>query len=67
MKKSHILVPTPASKFLKVECAECTEIQTVYSHASTVVKCNSCGNTIATPAGSLATIHGSVKDSSDSL
>ncbi len=67
MKKSHISVPSPSSKFLKVECAECNETQSVYSHATTVVTCNSCGNTIATPTGSLANVHGSVKDSSDSL
>ena len=63
MKKDHILVPEPTSKFFKVECSECNEPQTVYSHASTIVKCNSCGNTIATPSGSLAHIHGLVTDS----
>lgn len=65
MKKSHVSVPEPSSKFLKVECGECNETQTVYSHATTVVTCNSCGNKIASPSGSLAIIHGSVKDSSN--
>ena len=65
MKKDHILIPVPSSKFLKVECTECNETQTVYSHATCIVKCNSCGNTITTPTGSLAKIHGSVKPSSD--
>ena len=62
MKKDHILVPEPSSKFLKVECSECSETQTVFSHASTTVTCNSCGNTIATPTGSLAQILGSAAE-----
>ncbi|MCH6571779.1 MAG: 30S ribosomal protein S27e, partial [Thaumarchaeota archaeon] len=35
MKKDHILVPEPNSKFLKIECKECGEKQVVFSHAST--------------------------------
>jgi len=34
MKKDHILVPEPNSKFLKIECKECGEKQVVFSHAS---------------------------------
>ena len=47
MKKGHIEIPKPSSKFQKVNCEECGELQIVYSHASTVVSCNSCGNTIS--------------------
>ena len=53
MKKDHIEIPKPSSKFQKVNCNECGELQ-VYSHASTPVACNSCGNTIAEPTGSKA-------------
>ena len=52
MKKDHIEIPEPSSKFLKVNCDECGEPQVVYSHASTTVACNSCGNTITEPTGS---------------
>ncbi len=62
MKKDHVPVPKPSSKFLRVECSECNEKQVVYSHASTAVTCNSCGNALATPTGSLAQIHGSIVD-----
>ncbi len=58
MKKDHILVPEPNSKFLKIECSECGEKQVVFSHASTVVTCNSCGNAIAKPTGAIAKIIG---------
>ena len=58
MKKNHIFVPEPASTFLRIECAECGEVQVVYSHASTAVTCNSCGNEIAKPAGSAAELNG---------
>jgi len=53
MKKEHILVPEPASKFQKVNCNECNEENIVYSHASTEVTCKSCGNIIAKPTGEL--------------
>ena len=60
MKKSHISIPKPSSKFLKVACGECGETQVVYSHASTEVICNSCGNIIAKPTGSIAKLHGKI-------
>ena len=31
MKKDHIGVPKPSSKFQKVNCDECGELQIVYS------------------------------------
>ena len=60
MKKAHIEVPKPSSRFQRVNCNECGEMQVVYSHASTPVTCNSCGNTIAEATGSKAKINGKV-------
>jgi len=60
LKKEHILIPEPSSKFLKVKCKECNEENIVYSHASTKVTCKSCGNFIAEPTGAVAEIHGKV-------
>lgn len=60
MKRNHILVPKPSSKFYKVSCKECDEEQIVYSHVSTSVTCNSCGNIIAKPTGSKAEINGKI-------
>ena len=62
MKKSHIPIPEPKSKFPKIKCSQCEEEQIVYSHTSTVIKCNSCGNTIAEPTGSIAKIFGKVSE-----
>ena len=60
MKKEHILIPEPNSKFLKISCKECEKENIVYSHASTPVTCKSCGNVIAEPRGSKARITGKV-------
>ena len=60
MKKAHILIPQPSSKFHKVKCKECDEENIVYSHASSEVTCKSCGNIIAQPTGAVATIHGKI-------
>ena len=65
MKKDHIGVPKPSSKFQKVNCEECGEVQIVYSHASTKVACNSCGNTISEPTGSKDKINGKVSGSAE--
>ena len=65
MKKGHIEIPKPSSKFQKVDCGECGEQQVVYSHATTTVACNSCGNTIAEPRGSKAKINGKILGSAE--
>lgn len=63
MKKDHVEIPKPSSRFQKVSCGECGEMQVVYSHVSTTVACNSCGNTIAEATGSKAMINGKVSGS----
>ncbi len=65
MKKDHIGIPEPSSKFHKFNCDECVELQVVYSHASTAVACNSCGNAIAEPTGSKAKINGKISGSAE--
>ena len=44
------------SHFLKVRCNGCGNEQTVFSHASSIVKCLVCGRTLATPRGGKAEI-----------
>lgn len=65
MKKDHIDIPIPSSKFYKLECSECTEIQVVYSHATTQVFCNQCGSPLATPSGSKSNLAGKIKGAVD--
>ncbi len=60
MKKEHILIPEPKSKFQKIKCKECSEESIVYSHVSTIVKCVHCGNVLAEPTGSRARINGTI-------
>ena len=64
MKKEHIFTPVPKSSFNKIKCAECNEEQIVFSHNTTEVICNSCGNVLAMTAGSKSRIHGKVSDTS---
>ena len=65
MKKDHIGIPKPSSKFQKINCNECGELQVVYSHASAQVACNSCGNSISEPTGSKARINGKISGSAE--
>lgn len=58
MKKEHIPVPKPGSRFNRYECDACNEQQVIYSHATTTIMCKHCGNKIAEPTGSRAKING---------
>ena len=62
MKKAHIPIPEPSSRFQRIKCSECEEEQIIYSHTTTVIKCNSCGNSIAEPTGSKAKLFGKVSE-----
>lgn len=42
--------------FLRVRCNDCGNEQLVYSHASSVIKCQVCGKTLAMPRGGKAEI-----------
>ena len=65
MKREHILIPEPSSKFQKVKCKECDEENIIYSHATTHVTCKSCGNVVAEPSGAVATLHGEISGSAE--
>ena len=65
MKKEHVLIPEPSSKFLKINCKECEKENIVYSHASTSVTCKSCCNVIAKSTGSKAQILGKISGTAE--
>ncbi len=44
------------SKFLRVRCDDCENEQIVFDHATTTVRCNVCGRTLAEPSGGKARI-----------
>ncbi|MDH5807319.1 MAG: 30S ribosomal protein S27e [Candidatus Methanomethylicaceae archaeon] len=56
MKKRKILTPMPKSKFLKVKCLDCGNEQIIFSHASTIVRCNICNKELAIATGGKAKI-----------
>ncbi|MCS7097455.1 MAG: 30S ribosomal protein S27e [Candidatus Methanomethyliaceae archaeon] len=56
MRKREILTPSPKSKFLKIKCSDCGNEQIIFSHASTLVKCNICNKELAMPTGGKAKI-----------
>jgi small subunit ribosomal protein S27e len=58
--KLRELVPTPKSRFLQVRCPECGNLQVIFSHASTQVKCLVCGRVLAYPTGGKARVEARV-------
>ncbi len=44
------------SKFLRVKCTDCDNEQLVYSHASTLVRCQVCSKTLVVPRGGEAEV-----------
>ncbi len=48
------------SKFLVVRCTECDNEQVLFSHASTLVRCQVCGKTISIPRGGKAEVKAAV-------
>jgi len=51
LKKSH---------FIRVKCPDCENVQVIFDHVSTVVKCLVCGRTLAEPTGGRAKIKAEV-------
>lgn len=51
---------TKRGKFAKIKCKDCSNEQIVFLHASTPVKCEICGATIAKPTGGKAEIRGDI-------
>jgi small subunit ribosomal protein S27e len=54
------MIDNPNSKFLKVKCADCENVQTVYDRTNLKVSCSVCGATLALPKGGKADIKGEV-------
>jgi small subunit ribosomal protein S27e len=60
MSEWERLLPRPRSRFLRVKCSDCGNEQVVFSHPSTVVKCNVCGKVLAEPTGGKADFEGEI-------
>ena len=55
----------PRSKFLKVKCTDCGNIQTLFDRSNTKISCTVCGATMAVPTGGKAAIKGEIVDRID--
>lgn len=55
-----IIMTGPRSKFLKVKCGDCGNIQTIFDRTNIRISCTVCGATMATPKGGKAEIKGEV-------
>ena len=57
-KRLNEMLPRPRSKFFQVRCLRCGNVQPVFSHSSSIVKCNVCGEELVNPVGGKAIIKG---------
>jgi len=58
MSNWESLIPQPSSRFLKVRCRSCESEQIIFSHTTHLIKCRTCGETLAEPRGGKAKING---------
>jgi small subunit ribosomal protein S27e len=54
------IIPTPKSRFIKVECRKCKNIQIIFNKASTKVLCLKCGEVLAEPTGGIVRVNGRI-------
>jgi small subunit ribosomal protein S27e len=53
---------TMAGSYLRVECPDCGNEQTLFQKAASEVRCAVCGSTLATPTGGKADLTGDVTE-----
>lgn len=53
------------SSYLKVRCEDCENEQTIFQKASTVVRCQVCGSTLAQPTGGKADIRAEIVEAEE--
>jgi small subunit ribosomal protein S27e len=59
---SRGVVPKPRSKFLRVRCPDCSNVQVLFNKSAMEVKCQVCGATLARPTGGKSEIRGEVTE-----
>lgn len=50
------LVPKPKSRFVRVRCPDCGNVQVVFSHSTLKAVCLKCGRVLVQPTGGKAVI-----------
>ena len=54
------VVRMPKSKFVRVLCKKCKNVQVIFNKPSTVVRCLKCNEILAEPTGGKARIKGKI-------
>ena len=54
------LIPRPTSRFLRVRSISCESEQILFSHSSTLVRCQTCGEVLAEPTGGKSKINAAI-------
>jgi ribosomal protein S27E len=65
MGRDNIMIPKPHSNFVNVQCMQCGENRTIFTHTTSDIYCKSCGQLIAKNGGSKADILGKVLNTLD--
>lgn len=60
--KRNIMIPKPQSNFISVQCRGCGEKRIMFTHTTTDINCNSCGQPLAKKAGAKANVLGEVQN-----
>ncbi len=60
VKKTKILIPEPKSRFVKVQCPDCGNVQIIFDHATFPARCLVCGKQLVRPTGGKAEILGKI-------
>jgi len=58
MRKHKMLIVQPKSSFLLIKCVKCGAERIVFSHSTTRVYCDVCGELLLEPTGGKAIIYG---------
>ena len=54
------IVKMPKSKFVRILCKKCKNVQVIFNKSSTVVRCLKCNEILAEPTGGKARIKGKI-------
>jgi len=57
-KRRNELIPQPRSRFLRIKCPKCGNIQVIFDRASFPARCFICGEVLTIPTGGKAKLNG---------
>lgn len=60
LKKHRMLLIRPRSNFFLVKCVNCGAERVIFSHSTTKIMCDVCGELLVRPTGGRAEIYGEI-------